>query len=390
MQVLRPQTPKTLVYDGNLKMSFDIDKDMERARPTKPPVPPDAPDREKVPGHVDGAAFWINVEREILRSCFRPVTHAAQLFRPKLHEWAPWTMPSMCANDVNTEEDKDTLRDEYSEAELATITGAELMYFIYQAKTAITANQLGEVASIRGIPLDEEKKRMTRTEIIDAIGAAVMPPGWDGGFDQKGRRQVKTYTKVARASGGVVIGTCPHGTISPFKIIMRGESVRDPADLIRCLPQPPMLAVYDNARTFGSHLKTRLPKEYEHIGALGQPSDLPAAAQGTYKTTLEALRHPSRFGASACFVATDKFHQGNSPNPDDVLFHTKCLTWREQINTQVAEQVNAFLKPCTRYMCNLSPVRFAFVLRMLVNERNHMYVQRRALDKTRSQELGGA
>lgn len=384
--------PEFIVYDGNIKMCFDIDKEMTRARKTKPPVSPDAPAIEKEPGYVDGVAFWDNVEREILRACFRPIGFAATSFRPSLHEWAPWTMPSLCRTYINTEEDKDALKDEYTDEELAEVSAAELMHFITKVKATIPKDTLREAASTRGIVLDESGRKMTKDDIIKKMQETLMPPGSAAAAEaaqaKAVRRQVKTYGKIMRASGGILFGVCPHGTIVQFKLMMRGESVRDPSDLVQCLHAPAQVSIYDNARSFGTHIQRRIPGRYKNKGMLGTMDNYEAAKLKTYRPTLQSLR--SRFGPDARFVATDEFHKSNSPNPDDVLYDTRLLVWPDLTNTQAAEQLNSFFRPTTRFLCMLSPVRFAFALRLLVNicnhERDH-FIQR-AREATRRR--GGA
>lgn len=180
---------------------------------------------------------------------------------------------------------------------------------------------------------------------------------------------------------------CPCGQVVSLKCNLRAESPGDFADLLLSWKHMPNISIYDFARGLAVHTNLREPETMPfspHEGRLLDPSkeNLQWASKGgmvslpwlhTKKAVLDEGGHPLT-GSAAHYCLYDRFHEGNTKDPKDVLRRIKMVPELVgRINSQVAEQLFSTMKKNNYYLNMLSPSAHVFMMRNVI----HIYNQRK-------------
>ncbi|XP_039469465.1 uncharacterized protein LOC120440656 [Oreochromis aureus] len=225
-----------------------------------------------------------------------------------------------------------------------------------QAGKAYKRNTKGKGSKLETIQLAKQKvgvvRKLCKACNIDSKGSRFY-------LITRLREKMKsrqTYDKVFQsiwgASGGWSVILCPHGIVYSVKFNLRAESPRDFADLLLSWKHMPNVCVYDFARGLVAHTNLRVPDKlpfHPHEGRLAEPTEenVKAAQDGSLKVNLPWLHermdsvnenpHPVT-GSSDHYVLYDRFHEGNTKDPKDILHRilswTGCVAGRKWTQTQ--------------------------------------------------------
>lgn len=185
-------------------------------------------------------------------------------------------------------------------------------------------------------------------------------------------------------AGGWSVILCPHGIVYSVKFNLRAESPRDFADLLLSWKHMPNVCVYDFARGLAAHTNLRVPDKlpfHPHEGRLAEPTEenVKAAQDGSLKVNLPWLHermdsvnenpHPVT-GSSDHYVLYDRFHEGNTKDPKDILRRIQLVPeLKGWLNSQVVEQFFANMRKSNYFLSNMSPSTHVFLMRNI----NHHY-----------------
>ena len=73
---------------------------------------------------------------------------------------------------------------------------------------------------------------------------------------------------------------------------------------------------------------------------------------------------------SVCYALYDKFHQDNTKQPKEVLRRTDLVEELSGVNTETAEQVNAFLSKALNFLVCCTPLHHIQMIKFILAERN--------------------
>ena len=204
----------------------------------------------------------------------------------------------------------------------------------------------------------------------------------------------KFFLKIWNASGGILTATCPHGIVYAIKHILKAESPRDIGDILLSLKHPPNIAICDIPHMLAANTNKRCAGFFSpHQGRVLEPTDenvklakekklepvswgdwldrrFNVASSHVTSISLESMNvHPLTL-TSACYALYDKFHQDNTKQPKEVLRRTELVEELSGINTETAEQVNAFLSKALNFLVSCSPLHHIQLVKFMLAERN--------------------
>jgi len=195
-------------------------------------------------------------------------------------------------------------------------------------------------------------------------------------------------------TGGIVTASCHHGVVYCLKVLLRGESVRDHVDILLSMKHIPTLVINDMSgmtAKHGNHRQSGMFKPHEGRFAENNDNNLQMLRDGTLEVSLPMFDnrllgtghvnsdvlsslsvglHPITKSADV-YCAADQFHLKNIKTESDKLRNIKLVKeLRGQINSQVQEQLFSSLRKDVYFLNSLSPVKFLFVVRLLLHFRN--------------------
>ncbi|CAI5669792.1 unnamed protein product [Oreochromis niloticus] len=286
---------------------------------------------------------------------------------PSYTHWAPWIGSETRTSDIvlNTEFQKVGTNSSH-EAKLSSVTEDRLLDELAKQKVGVV-------------------RKLCKACNIDSKGSR---------FDLITRLREKmksrqTYDKVFQsiwgASGGWSVILCPHGIVYSVKFNLRAESPRDFADLLLSWKHMPNVCVYDFARGLVAHTNLRVPDKlpfHPHEGRLAEPTEenVKAAQDGSLKVSLPWLHermdsvnenpHPVT-GSSDHYVLYDRFHEGNTKDPKDILRRIQLVPeLKGWLNSQVVEQFFANMRKSNYFLSNMSPSTHVFLMRNITHHYN--------------------
>ncbi|XP_025759952.1 uncharacterized protein LOC109195591 isoform X3 [Oreochromis niloticus] len=286
---------------------------------------------------------------------------------PSYTHWAPWIGSETRTSDIvlNTEFQKVGTSSSH-EAKLSSVTEDRLLDELAKQKVGVV-------------------RKLCKACNIDSKGSR---------FDLITRLREKmksrqTYDKVFQsiwgASGGWSVILCPHGIVYSVKFNLRAESPRDFADLLLSWKHMPNVCVYDSARGLVAHTNLRVPDKlpfHPHEGRLAVPTEenVKAAQDGSLKVNLPWLHermdsvnenpHPVT-GSSDHYVLYDRFHEGNTKDPKDLLRRVQLVPeLKGWLNSQVVEQFFANMRKSNYFLSNMSPSTHVFLMRNITHHYN--------------------
>ncbi|XP_025766090.1 uncharacterized protein LOC109197590 isoform X2 [Oreochromis niloticus] len=147
----------------------------------------------------------------------------------------------------------------------------------------------------------------------------------------------------------------------------------------------PNVCVYDFARGLAAHTNLRVPDKlpfHPHEGRLAEPTEenVKAAQDGSLKVNLPWLHermdsvnenpHPVT-GSSDHYVLYDRFHEGNTKDPKDILRRIQLVPeLKGWLNSQVVEQFFANMRKNNYFLSNMSPSTHVFLMRNITHHYN--------------------
>ena len=163
--------------------------------------------------------------------------------------------------------------------------------------------------------------------------------------------------------GGWASGSCPHRVVYCLKFVLRGESPRDYADLLRSLRFAPSISICDIPDRLARHVNNTVPGFFSpHNGMLFDSTEdnLQAAEQGLLVKSLPWLQddgalhamistddegaaniHPMT-GVTDRYCLSDRFHERNSGERSALLRRVTLVPeLNGLINTEVEEQLHS-------------------------------------------------
>ncbi|XP_072567723.1 uncharacterized protein [Paramormyrops kingsleyae] len=323
---------------------------------------------EDFSGEHDIEGFWSSIHLEMISREFFPSSVKNPFSVPPTYtHWAPWIGSETRKSDIvlNTEFKKVRTSSSH-EAQLSSVTEERLF-------DELTKQKVGVV------------RKLCKACNIDSKGSR---------FDLITRLREKmksrqTYDKVFQsiwgASGGWSVILCPHGIVYSIKFNLRAESPRDFADLLLSWKHIPNICVYDFARGLVAHTNLRVPNRvpfHPHEGRLAEPTEenVKAARDGKLRVNLPWLHermdsvnenpHPIT-GSSDHHVLYDRFHEGNTKDPKDILRRIQLVPeLKGWLNSQVVEQFFASMRKNNYFLNNMSPSTHVFLMRNIIHHHN--------------------
>ena len=189
---------------------------------------------------VDPIEFW---HRVMLQSIADGLPCKTNPFKLKVStkNWAPWICKTNKADVINTEGKKgehcDTL-----EGDPLDIIPEERLEELLSTGYVST---LRELCSACGFPMPNG----TRTACIAKLKTVL----------ENNTSFNKTFLKIWKASGGMMLATCSHGVVYGSKWLLRAESTRDVVDILFSLKQRPNIVILDMAPMVAAHANKRSP-----------------------------------------------------------------------------------------------------------------------------------
>lgn len=188
--------------------------------------------------------------------------------------------------------------------------------------------------------------------------------------------------------GGWASGSCPHLVIYCLKFVLRGESPRDYADLLRSLKYPPSVTISDIPHRLAIHTNNTVPGFFSpNEGRLFSPNDtnIKLAEEGKLQRRLPWLAnnfvvgnvksvtdnvHPAT-GQKDRYSLSDRFHERNSSNRADILRRaTLSPELNGVVNTEAEEQIHRSLNCLNYSLNNMKPVNHMFIMRLKIHLSN--------------------
>lgn len=212
---------------------------------------------------------------------------------------------------------------------------------------AVTNSQLRSACREYGInvsgPLSNEDLRSLLLEHLEASQIASLP------LNSSLPDMIKLFPSYTHTNGGLLTGSCKHGIVYYCKFLIRGEGARDVLDAVLSFKKVPKCIVYDDAARLADHARKRLsPEMYsELLGSLhGRVLADNEANISMAKQCLKDKRDYvlSKLPEDRCLFLYDRLHQCNSKKPNAVLRYMSLVKDLKGVNSQVAEELNSFLK----------------------------------------------
>lgn len=199
-------------------------------------------------------------------------------------------------------------------------------------------------------------------------------------------------------SGGWASGSCPHMVVYCLTFVLRGESPRDYADLLRSLKFPPSISICDIPQRLATHVNNRVPSFFApHDGMLfpSTEENFAAAEQGvlerslpwihnegapsfpssalrneTPETDREELLHPTKKVADR-YCLSDRFHETNSSQKEALLrWVTLVPELNGIVNTEAEEQLHSIIDRSNYCLNTMKPVNHLFMMRLKIHLHN--------------------
>ena len=125
-------------------------------------------------------------------------------------------------------------------------------------------------------------------------------------------------------SGGWASGSCPHMVVYCLKFVLRGESPRDYADLLRSLRFPPSISISDIPDRLASHVNSTVPlKQKLRARSVHKPVMLWREGSTTSVDSCSATAMHVRFRSNLTKGQTKQPFQGKQKHPCRLLY--QCL-----------------------------------------------------------------
>lgn len=175
-------------------------------------------------------------------------------------------------------------------------------------------------------------------------------------------------------AGGIICVSCPHRIVYGTKSVLRSESVRDHMDLLMSLKRFPVVVISDLSSMLAAHGEKRMPGLFKPFkGRLAAPtaSHIQAAKDGDLAVHLPSLECEDIADEVARYSLSDKFHQGNLSNPQDLLRRVSLVPQLTGLlNTQVQEQLFSKLGKDAYFLTQMTPAHHVFMMRLIVHLHN--------------------
>ena len=353
--VLCGHHPVILTFDAIRKTSFRLSQ------------LDDVEDRE---GVVNCQKFWDDVNLTCLDESIGGVTTGK--IQPSLGYWPPFIPESTRGETVySTEHLKgtDNTENEY----LRSISEEHLEDLFNFADLKM----LKEVCESCGI----STRNKTKGKLIEALKSAV----------ESFADIDKLFFKIWQGSGGTMTATCPHGVTYAFKCLLKAESSRDVRDILISLRYPPNVVISDVPHLVTSIVNRSVPNFFmPHNGCVAEPteSNIDKVKKGRFEQlsfpNLNNRFEPARSGLNLTgsvmhpitlltrrWSLYDKFHQGNSKDPTNVMRRTELIKELNGVVTETAEQLNNFISRKTYFLDSMSPIHHQLMLKLVLAERNN-------------------
>ena len=206
------------------------------------------------------------------------------------------------------------------------------------------------------------------------------------------------YLIIFHSLGGWASGSCPHMVVYCLKFVLRGESPRDYADLLRSLKFPPSISICDIPERLASHVNNSVPGFFSpHYGRLFPitESNLAAAEQGVLEKSLPWIHNegaPSFPSAESLTVnreteeselvhpttkvpdrycLSDRFHETNSSQRRALLWRVTLVPELNGIvNTEAEEQLHNIIGRSNYCLNTMKPVNHLFMMRLKIQLHN--------------------
>ncbi len=181
-----------------------------------------------------------------------------------------------------------------------------------------------------------------------------------------------------------------------LKFVLRGESPRDYADLLRSLEFPPSISICDIPERLASHVNNSVPGFFSpHDGRLfpATEDNLAAAERGVLERSLpwihnegapsfpstflpsvhletEALLHPTTKVPDR-YCLSDRFHETNSSQRRALLRRVTLIPELNGIvNTEAEEQLHNIIGRSNYCLNTMKPVNHLFTMRLKIHLHN--------------------
>ena len=210
--------------------------------------------------------------------------------------------------------------------------------------------------------------------------------------------QFHVYFIVFHLLGGWASGSCPHMVVHCLKFVLRGESPRDYADLLRSLKFPPSITICDIPERLASHVNSSVPGFFSpHDGRLFPltENNLAAAEQGVLEKSLPWIHNegapsfPSPDSLSVNhgteelisihpttkvpdrYCLSDRFHETNSSQRRALLRRVTMVPELNGIvNTEAEEQLHNIIGRSNYCLNTMKPVNHLFMMRLKIQLHN--------------------
>lgn len=204
----------------------------------------------------------------------------------------------------------------------------------------------------------------------------------------------KLNTSIFFIVGGFVSAACPHGVVYGFKSVLTAESVRDHVDILLSLRHQPTIVISDMAGMVAAHGNKRKKDMFQpNEGRLAAATEanltrmeaedltvnMPQLVSSLARVHDERVKHDHGYSEvihpvtrmREKFSISDEFHKKNVSSRKDKLRDLSLVPelsgW---VNTQIKEQLYSSVKKDIYFLDGLSPSKYMFVLRLLLDLHN--------------------
>ena len=201
----------------------------------------------------------------------------------------------------------------------------------------------------------------------------------------------KLFFKVWQASGGLLTATCPHGIVYAIKFLLKAESPRDIGDILMSLKHRPNIVISDIPHMLSANTNKRQANFFTpHQGRVVQATDenVKAASEKKLKpvswspwldkryqtptagVTVQGYMHPLTL-VTVCYSLYDRFHEGNTKQPKEVLRRCGLVKELNDVNSETAEQVNKFITQSVPFLSLFLPAHHIQIIKSMLATRNY-------------------
>lgn len=216
-------------------------------------------------------------------------------------------------------------------------------------------------------------------------------------------------------AGGWASGSCPHMVVYCLKFVLRGESPRDYADLLRSLKHPPSISISDIPDRLASHVNNNVPRFFTPNNGRLFPvtkDNIAAAEQGILHKRLPWIHNEGApsvpFPENDCqieeslhpitrvadrYSLSDRFHERNSSQKRALLSRVTLVPELNGIvNTEAEEQLHSLIDRFNYCLNTMKPVNHLFMMRLKIHLHNSSMNStfRAKIEKTFSAQAGHA